>query len=115
MTSSPMSPIDFHVLLVLSRGSLYGYAIRQALAEESGGAIEPEIGSLYRMLGRLVSIGFVEQVAGAPNAADEAHPGKQRKYYALTPAGESALRTEAERLRAALVIAKGRGLLSESP
>ena len=43
-----MNPTDFHVLLVLSRGSLYGYAIKQALGEESGGAIDPE-----EMIGRM--------------------------------------------------------------
>ena len=108
-----MSPADFHVLLVLSRGSLYGYAIKKALGEESGGAIEPEIGSLYRVLARLVSVGFVERVMGLDDDAGEAHPGRQRKYYALTPAGDAALRAEAERLRGVLELAEGRGLLSE--
>ena len=104
-----MSPTDFHVLLVLSQGARYGYAIMKALAEESGGAIAPEIGSLYRVLARLVSQGLVEQVDGAPT--QEVHPGRRRKYYALSPAGERALREEAARLQGALEIARGRGLL----
>lgn len=31
------SATEFHVLLVLSRGALYGYAIMKAVEEESGG------------------------------------------------------------------------------
>lgn len=111
--SHAMNPVDFHVLLVLSRGSLYGYAIKQAVGEESSGAVEPEIGSLYRVLARLVSTGFVEQVEGAEPDPPGTHPGKRRKYYALTREGERALRDEVERLSVALDLARGRGLLSE--
>ena len=107
----PMTPTDFHVLLVLSEGSLYGYAIMKALDHESGGSISPEIGSLYRVLARLVSQGLVEQVDGVPAEEDQVHPGRRRKYYALSPVGERALREEAARLQAALDIARGRGLL----
>lgn len=109
----PMPPTDFHALLVLSQGSLYGYAIMKALDEESGGAITPEIGSLYRVLARLVSQGLVEQVDGAPAESEQVHPGRPRKYYALSPAGERALREEAARLQSAVEIARGRGLLPE--
>lgn len=111
---TPMSPSDFHVLLVLSQGALYGYAIKKALEEESGGAIDPEIGSLYRVIARLVSVGFIEQVEGVEPPDQEVHPGRERKYYALTPAGERALREEAARLDAALQLARGRGLLPEA-
>ena len=112
-TQQPMTPTDFHVLLVLSQRALYGYGIMKALDEESAGAITPEIGSLYRILARLVSQGFVEQVDGASEGEDEVHPGRRRKYYALSPVGERALRREVARLQAALDIAGGRGLLPE--
>lgn len=109
-----MSTTDFHVLLVLSQGALYGYAIKKALADESGGTIDPEIGSLYRVIARLVSAGLVEQIEGSTAPAEEVHPGRQRKYYALTSAGESALREEAARLAGAVELARGRGLLPEA-
>ncbi|MEE2899594.1 MAG: PadR family transcriptional regulator [Gemmatimonadota bacterium] len=112
MNAQPcMTPTDFHVLLVLSQGSLYGYAIMKAIDEESDGSITPEIGSLYRVLARLVSQGFVEQVDSGPVEDEQVHPGRQRKYYALSPAGERALRGEAARLGGALDIARSRGLL----
>lgn len=112
-TPDALSPTDFHVLLVLSNRSLYGYAIKQALAEESGGSVDPEIGSLYRVIARLVSTGLVERVAPDDPGADEVHPGRRRKYYALTPVGERALRDEATRMHRALGLARDRGLLHE--
>ena len=112
-TQQPMTPTDFHVLLVLSQGALYGYAIMKALDQESAGSITPEIGSLYRVLARLVSQGYVEQVPGVSHGKDKTYPGRRRKYYELSPAGERALRAEAARLQATLDIAGSRGLLPE--
>ena len=106
-----MTPIDFHVLMVLSQGALYGYAIMQAVEEESEGAVTPEIGSLYRVLGRLVAQGFVKQVDEPGGNAGTVHPGRQRKYYALTPEGSEALRTEATRLEGVVRLAADRRLL----
>lgn len=110
---TPMSPLDFHVLLVLSERALYGYAIMKSLEEDTRGAIAPEIGSLYRVLARLVSWGLVEQIEGADDVAEEAHPGRRRKYYALTAAGDRALREEAARLEDALDLARSRRLRAE--
>ena len=63
--SNPLSATDFHVLMVLAEEDLYGYAIMKAVERESAGAVSPEIGSLYRILARLVSEGFVDE-ADAP-------------------------------------------------
>lgn len=107
---SPLSPTDFHVLLVLSEGALYGYGIMKAVATESGGSVTPEIGSLYRVLARLMGAGLVEEAPRPEDAAD-VHPGRARKYYRLTAHGESALRAEAGRLRRVLELARERSLL----
>lgn len=106
----PLSPVDFHVLLVLGTGPLYGYAILKAVAEESGGVISPEIGSLYRVIARLVSRGLLVE-ADPPDGASETHPGRDRRYYRLTPLGEAVARAEAARLEEALGLARGRNLL----
>ena len=50
----PLSATDYHVLMVLTEEDLYGYAIMKAVEQESGGAVSPEIGSLYRILARLM-------------------------------------------------------------
>lgn len=52
----PLSAL-LQVLLVLSKGDLYGYAIMKAVEAQSGGILSPEIGSLYRVLARLVEAG----------------------------------------------------------
>lgn len=101
----PLSPTDFHVLLVLASSALYGYAIQKAVADESGGSVRPEIGSLYRVLGRLMSLGMVEETQ-APDGAPESHRGRPRRYYRLTASGREALEADARRLEGALQIAR---------
>jgi DNA-binding PadR family transcriptional regulator len=116
MSPAPLGPTDFHVLLVLSRGALYGYAIMKAVEEESGGRISPEIGSLYRVLARLLAEGLVEETE-APARERDAHPGRDRKYYRLTARGRAAARAEAARLDELVGLARSRDLLpgGESP
>lgn len=104
------SATEFHVLLVLGRGALYGYAIMKAVEEESGGRIRPEIGSLYRVLSRLMAQGLVEETK-APPGSREPHPGRDRKFYRLTARGRAVARAEATRLRDVLEIARLRKLL----
>jgi len=109
----PFSALDFHVLLVLAREPLYGYAIMQAVEEESGGRLKPEVGSLYRVLARLTRDGLVREEAAPQAGGEEVHPGRPRKYYGLTPRGRSAVAAEAARLREVLDLARESGVLPE--
>lgn len=104
----PLSPVDFHVLLVLADQDLYGYAILKAVARESGGAVEPDIGSLYRVLSRLTGLGYVEEVPPPPAEAGSRHRGRPRRYYHLTDAGARVLEADARRLAHALHLARER-------
>ena len=110
MTTEPeidgcvMSVLEYHVLLALATGPLYGYAIKDAVAEESGGTERPRAGSLYRVLARLMTWGLVSEV----EAEAERHPGLARKYYGLTAEGRRALAAEARRLRGAAKLAEER-------
>jgi DNA-binding PadR family transcriptional regulator len=106
-----LSPIDFHVLLVLAGGDLYGYAIMKAVEEESGGALTPEIGFLYRVLGRLTGAGLVTEVE-APADAQEGQRGRPRRYYGITAAGRAALEGDARRIEAALGLVRRRSPLA---
>jgi len=103
----PLSPTDFHVLLVLADRELYGYGILKAVEEESGGAVSPGTGSLYRILARLIDSGLVGETE-APADAPEVSPGRPRKYYRITARGREALAAEARRLGAALELARER-------
>ena len=101
-----LSSLEYHVLLALANGPQYGYAVQQAVAAESQGLVTPRAGSLYRVLARLMTWGFVAETE--PDEASEPHPGLERKYYALTPQGSRAVMNEAQRLRRAAELAEQR-------
>lgn len=102
----PLSPNDFHLLLVLADGESYGYALLKAMERESSGAVRPDIGSLYRALARMVASGLVEDLGAGPEG--EVAPGRQRRYYRITEVGRRALVAETERLHGALALADQR-------
>ena len=106
----PLSATDYHVLMVLTQEDLYGYGIMKAVEEDSGGAVLPEIGSLYRILARLMSEGLVEEV-DAPKGSATEHRGRRRRYYGLTAEGRAAVTAESLRLQGVLELAKQRSLL----
>ena len=108
----PLSATDYHVLMVLVEKDLYGYAILKAMEGDSHDAVSPEIGSLYRILARLMSVGYIEEI-GAPDGAPKEHRGRPRRYYRLTREGRVALRGESLRLRDVLELARERRLLPE--
>lgn len=106
----PLSATDYHILLVLADGDLYGYAIMKAVEADSDGAVAPGIGSLYRILARLTTAGMVEE-APAPAGAEAGHRGHPRQYYRLTKAGKSTLQLESRRLEGLVRLARDRKLL----
>jgi DNA-binding PadR family transcriptional regulator len=91
-----MSTLEYHVLLSLASGPRHGYAVKDAVARESGGAVEPRAGSMYRVIARLMTSGLV--IETDPDVEPEPHPGQPRRYYALTSTGRAALAAEARRL-----------------
>ena len=100
-----MSLLEFHVLLALADGALHGWAIAERVEMDSDGTQAPRAGSLYRVIARLTSEGWVKESAGD---ADVSHPGLPRRYYRLTAAGRTALSDEAARLRQAAMLAAKR-------
>jgi DNA-binding PadR family transcriptional regulator len=106
----PLSPTDFHVLMVLAEGPSYGYAIMKSVAEHSGGSVSPEIGAMYRVLSHLLDQGWVEETA-VPEGARLGARGLPRRYYALTPEGRAVALVEARRLARVVALASERDLL----
>jgi PadR family transcriptional regulator PadR len=76
------------VLGVLADGPTYGYAISQQLVKAGLGTVKG--GTLYPLLARLESDGFVE----SSWRAGDAGPG--RKYFTLTTAGRNELATRSQ-------------------
>lgn len=108
----PLSATDWHVLMALVEEDLHGYAIMKAVDRDSRGVVSAEIGSLYRILSRLMTDGLVDEVATPDDAPTETR-GRPRRYYRLTPDGQAALRHEAMRLGEALELARDRQLVPE--
>jgi len=99
-----MSLLEYHVLLALANGPLYGYALKDAIAAESVGTLTPRAGSLYRVVARLMTSGLITEA----DAVSSPHPGLARRYYGLTAEGRRALAAEARRLKGAAALAEER-------
>ncbi len=100
----PLKPADFHILLALSQGPLHGYGVMKAVTRESAGEVRLELGSLYRLLARLLDLGLI--------AAEESDG--RRRDYALTSFGKRVLEAEARRLAGLVKLAPVRRLLREA-
>jgi PadR family transcriptional regulator PadR len=68
--------LDGCVLAVLSRGDAYGYVLTQQVQR----AMDISESTLYPVLRRL-------QKEGCLSAYDQNYQGRNRRYYAITPAG----------------------------
>lgn len=101
--SSPLRPADFHILLTLADGPRHGYGIMKAVESESGGDVRLEIGSLYRLLARMLEAGLIEEVEG-----DE-----RRRFYRISRQGRQAVKNEVLRLAGVVELARSRKLLPQ--
>lgn len=104
-----MQPHQFHILIALARQPRHGYAIMQAVEDETGGRVRIQTGALYRLLRRLLEAGQIAEVDAPP---DVETTDERRRYYALTPAGRAAAAEEAARMRAALDAARAARLVT---
>ena len=101
-----ISTLEYHVLLALAGEALYGYAITVAVEEESEGTLTPRAGTLYRVLARLMAWGFVREEGSA--GREESHPGRARRWYALTAEGRQLLADESRRLMHVAALAESK-------
>lgn len=101
-----MNILDYYVLLALAGGPQYGYAIKEAVAEESAGSVVPRAGTLYRVIARLITAGLVKETAAVEEV--EPHPGHARRYYMLSAGGRKALAAEAGRMKRTAALAEKR-------
>ena len=102
----PLTPTEFHIMLVLADDILHGYGIMQRIEDESKGALTLGPGTLYTTIKRLLERGWIEET-DAPSDADDT----RRKYYRLTSFGSRVLRAEAVRLASLVETARTLGLI----
>jgi DNA-binding PadR family transcriptional regulator len=99
----PLSATDLQLLLALAAGELHGYAISKSVREASGGRVRIGLGSLYRILARLLNSALVEE--SEPNNAASGD-GLTRRRYRLTALGRAVVRAEVSRLSDAVELAR---------
>jgi PadR family transcriptional regulator PadR len=99
--------LDMLILKAVSLGPLHGYGVLLRIQQISGGQLAIQQGSLYPALFRLEHQGLIASEWG------ESDNRRKAKFYRLTPAGRSRLRSEAENWnRMASLIA---GILTVTP
>jgi DNA-binding PadR family transcriptional regulator len=91
---APLKPAVFHILLALAERESHGYAIMQAVREQSGGHVPLRTGSFYRHLSGLIRDRLVVE---SPDRPRNDNP-RRGAYYRLTARGHEALAAERARL-----------------
>ena len=109
--STPMKPAVFHILLALADHESHGYAVMQAVREQSGGRVPLQTGSFYRHLSKLLDSGLVAEAA-RKRADDDPRRGA---YYRLTPLGQKALVAEKQRLTDLVAVMGGLKAIKKAP
>jgi DNA-binding PadR family transcriptional regulator len=99
MLKVELRPPSYFTLAALIDGPLHGYAIMRRASELSGGSVRVSTGTLYSILDRALAEDLV--VVGHPYVVS----GRERRDYALTPAGRLVLQEETNTIaRAARVV-----------
>ena len=80
--------LDLLVLKTLTWGPMHGYAVARTIRDKSGDVFLVEEGALYPALHRLEKQGWIESEWGM------SENNRKAKFYQLTAAGQSQLRTE---------------------
>ena len=104
----PLNPRVFAILLALSEGEAHGYRIKKSVEDRSGGTIRLDPGSLYRTIARLVDDAWIAESEERPDPGSD---DSRRRYYRLTPDGQSILRAEAKRLAGLVDVARAMELV----
>jgi PadR family transcriptional regulator len=89
-----LKPIALHILLALADRESYGYAVMQAIREQSGGQVPVQTASFYRHLGTLIDDGLVAESSARRDGVDP----RRGAYYRITPRGRQVLAAEKQRL-----------------
>ncbi len=76
------------ILSILVSGDSYGWAIIKRVKELSGGEVDWKAGTLYPIMHRMKTNGWIEDYWLEGDAE------RHRKYYKITPAGLRQLETE---------------------
>jgi DNA-binding PadR family transcriptional regulator len=107
--NQPLTPAVFHILLALADGEKHGYAIMKEVESQTGGRIKMGPGTLYGSIKRMLAASLIQETAARP---DPELDNERRRYYQLTGVGETALKTESQRMEQAVQAAKKKKIFS---
>ena len=111
----PLSAVDLQILLVLAQGELHGYGLMKAVEDQSGGKVRLEVGSLYRVIKRLLGNGLIEESSdGPPPGGMLSGPSrgpKPRRFYRMSDLGREVAAAEARRLVEVVETARAQALI----
>jgi len=104
----PLPPATFHILMAVAEEDRHGYAIIQDVDRRTQGLVRLSAGTLYRSIQRMLEQGLLveTQERPAPEEDDE-----RRRYYRITPFGETVARAETRRLTELVRLARASGFV----
>lgn len=102
----PLPSAAFHILMALAADDRHGYAIIQEVARRTNNSLRLGAGTLYRSLQRMLEQGLIVETGERP---DPSLDDERRRYYRITPYGESVARAEATRLTELVRLARASG------
>ena len=102
-----LSPAEFQILLALADGAKHGRGIKLDVRSRTRGEIDMGPGTLYGAIKRLLRREWIVEVTDDIDAVED----ERLRYYAATPAGLEAARSEAERMSVLLGIAQSKQLI----
>ena len=111
MTSAPLTPAVFHILLALSNGERHGYGIMNQVEMDSQGKVSMGAGTLYGSLKRMLDAGLIKE---GDKRVDPEMDDARRIYYKITGDGESAIGSELGRYKHAIARAKSINLVPKT-
>src|SRR4051812_21405002 len=85
----PLPVHDLHILLAVLDEARHGYAIIQAIAEQTDGATKLGTSTVYAALKRMMTSGMI---AEADRPRNEPSTDERRRYYRATPFGHDVAR-----------------------
>lgn len=92
----PLSPVVFHILLILGEGDRHGYAVKRGIEQVSSGELRVGAGVLYGSIQKMIEQALIEESDDRPDPhLDDA----RRRYYRITQLGKRVAQAEAARMR----------------
>jgi DNA-binding PadR family transcriptional regulator len=111
----PLSAVDLQILLVLTGGELHGYGLMKAVEEQSRGKVRLEVGSLYRVIKRLLGSRLIEESDDGPpdggGASGSSRGPKPRRFYKISELGREVAAAEVRRLAEVIETARAQALI----